>query len=147
MNLDLSKLENVSKVAHGKTTARCPACAAGGGDEKGNHLVIYEEGKYGCVAYPDDNAHRKEIFALVGKAGGAGVPARLTVQTYRAPESQVVMDLGRFARFGVQRIPQISTAIPPAAEGSRPNCVTAVPEKLRIDEWVDATEVEVLQEV
>ncbi len=133
MNLDLSKLENVNKAAHGKSTARCPACAAGGGDEKGNHLIIYEDGKYGCVACPDDHAHRKEIFALVGKAGGVSVPARLTVQTYRAPDSQVMMDLGRFARFNVQRAQQMSAATSPAAGESCPKRIIAVPEKLRTD--------------
>ena len=66
MSLDTSKLENV----HGKVIARCPACAEGGHDQKGEHLVINADGSFGCVLYPGDSAdakaHRKRIFALCG---------------------------------------------------------------------------------
>jgi hypothetical protein len=69
MSLDISKLEHVH--AHGgKTTARCPACAEGGHDQSGEHLVINADGSFGCVVYPGDSteakAHRKRIFALCG---------------------------------------------------------------------------------
>ena len=69
MSLDISKLEHVG--VHGrKITARCPACAEVDHDQKGEHLVINEDGRFGCVVYPGDStdakAHRKRIFALCG---------------------------------------------------------------------------------
>ena len=71
MNLDISKLEHVHVRARGqKTIARCPACAETGNDRRGEHLVINEDGRFGCVLYPgkspDAKAHRKQIFALCG---------------------------------------------------------------------------------
>ena len=69
MSLELSRLENV-RVRSGKTIARCPACAEAGCDQKGEHLVINADGRFGCVVYPSDSAdakeHRKQIFALCG---------------------------------------------------------------------------------
>lgn len=67
MALDPSKLENVQESGR-KTIARCPACAEAGADEKGNHLVIREDGRFGCVLHPGagGKAHRSRIFALVG---------------------------------------------------------------------------------
>lgn len=64
--IDIAKLENVRERG-GKTIARCPACAEDGGDKTGNHLVIFEEGRFGCAAFPGDPEHRKRIYALVGK--------------------------------------------------------------------------------
>ena len=104
MGLDISKLENVKRAAHGKKTARCPACVAAGADAKGEHLVIYPDGKFGCVAYPDDKAHRKEIFALAGGPPGAGVASKISVNTFNVPDSHVKMDLGRFGRFSTESV-------------------------------------------
>ena len=62
--LDLSKLENVNESG-GKIIARCPACAADGSDESGNHLIIYDggEGHFGCAV--DQSAeHYSLIFKL-----------------------------------------------------------------------------------
>lgn len=70
MSLDLSKLECVRSLP-GKIIARCPACAEAGGDKRGNHLVIYPDGQYGCVAHQGDKRHRKRIMRLVGNAGEA----------------------------------------------------------------------------
>lgn len=80
MTLDSSKLENL-KVSEQKTIARCPACAEKGGDNKGDHLVIYPDGRYGCVLYPGLTGleHRKRIFALAGGASpdcGTKVPIK-----------------------------------------------------------------------
>jgi 5S rRNA maturation endonuclease (ribonuclease M5) len=67
--LDQNRLEKVRERA-GKTIARCPVCFQDGHDKTGEHLVINDDGKFGCVAYPGDSAeakeHRKRIFALVG---------------------------------------------------------------------------------
>ena len=69
MSLDISKLEN-ARTRGDKTTARCPACAEAGHDQKGEHLVINSDGRFGCVVYPGDSAdakkHRKRVFALCG---------------------------------------------------------------------------------
>ena len=66
MALDESKLENVRRKG-AKLTARCPACAEKGGDRKGEHLDVYENGAYHCVATNGEKRHGKRIFALVGK--------------------------------------------------------------------------------
>lgn len=63
--LDSSKLENV-KTRGRKTIAACPACRAVGEDNKGEHLVMFDNGKFGCIAHEDDSSHRKEVFSLVG---------------------------------------------------------------------------------
>ena len=67
MGLDSSKLENIKKRGS-ITIARCPACAENGGDNKGDHLFINNEGRFGCVLYPREEgiSHRKRIFELVG---------------------------------------------------------------------------------
>jgi hypothetical protein len=69
MSLDISRLENV-RTRGDKKIARCPACAEAGHDQKGEHLVINEDGSFGCVIYPGDSVdakkHRKRIFALCG---------------------------------------------------------------------------------
>jgi hypothetical protein len=72
MSLDVSKLESV-RVRGEKAIARCPACAEAGHDQKGEHLFIHPDGRFGCVVYPGDSAdaneHRKRIFALCGDRG------------------------------------------------------------------------------
>lgn len=67
-HLDESRLEKVRR-AGGKTLARCPACAESGADQKGNHLVIFPNGKFACAAMQGDAEHRRRIFALVGVKG------------------------------------------------------------------------------
>ena len=66
MALDESKLENVLHK-DGKLTARCPACFERGSDSKGEHLVVYENGVFGCVVHQEDEEHRKRIYAFVGE--------------------------------------------------------------------------------
>ena len=66
MSLDAGKLEKVRELAGGVVQARCPACAEGGGDRKGEHLRVYPDGRYGCCVHPKDGEHRKRIFALAG---------------------------------------------------------------------------------
>jgi hypothetical protein len=46
---------------------RCPSCALTGGDEGGQHLIVFNErGTFACAAYPGDREHRKEIWDEVG---------------------------------------------------------------------------------
>ncbi len=61
-SLDLDRLEKVRHLP-GKVTARCPACAEEGRDHSGNHLVIFDKGKFTCVA---DGSHRQSVWRLVG---------------------------------------------------------------------------------
>lgn len=67
MGLDLTKLEKVRRRGS-NTIARCPACAEAGGDRKGEHLFINNNGQFGCVLYPgqDGQQHRQRIFELTG---------------------------------------------------------------------------------
>ena len=69
MSLDITRLEDVV-IGEEKTIARCPACAENGKDTKGEHLIIYETGKYGCVEYQDDKKHSRRIFELAGRKDG-----------------------------------------------------------------------------
>jgi len=75
MSLDFSKLECVKALAD-RTIAACPACREQGHDKKGDHLVIWPDGKFGCVSNPDDSAHRSRIFALAGAKDEKPSPAR-----------------------------------------------------------------------
>lgn len=65
MSLDLARLENVRKRI-AKTVARCPACAEQDHDQKGEHLVIFSNGSFACVANPgkEGHKHRQRIFTL-----------------------------------------------------------------------------------
>jgi hypothetical protein len=67
MSLDTSRLENVIE-REGKTIARCPACAERGQDHSGDHLAIFPDGKFWCIA-DDTPEHRSEIYRLVGIRG------------------------------------------------------------------------------
>lgn len=69
MALDRSRLVKVRVVA-GKTIAQCPACAEGGADSSCEHLVLFEDGAYGCCVHREDSLHRKRIFELVGIRDG-----------------------------------------------------------------------------
>jgi hypothetical protein len=67
MSLDLGKLEK-ARQERGRTIARCPACAEEGKDQKGQHLFIGPDGKFGCILFPgaEGAGHRKRIWELVG---------------------------------------------------------------------------------
>jgi hypothetical protein len=78
MALDLTKLESVRRVGD-KTIARCPACAASGHDERGEHLVLYPDGRFGCAAQQGDAAHRR----LIWKLAGGGIDAKASVRIVR----------------------------------------------------------------
>lgn len=66
---------------------RCPACAMNGGDEGGQHLIVFNErGTFACAAYPGDRKHRKEIWDAVGiKTSGKWsepvIPAKIWQKT------------------------------------------------------------------
>ena len=93
--IDRSKLKNVSEKPDGKITARCPACELDGADSKGEHLVVYLDGKFGCVINQGNKAHNAKILQLVGE-NNDGV--RFTVLPLVIPESHVLMKIGHFGR-------------------------------------------------
>ena len=84
MSLDLQRLEKVRQRGR-KTIARCPACAASGGDRRGEHLVIFEDGRFGCAACPKDTEHRKQIWE---QAGVNRDPNVIKIATPVFPESR-----------------------------------------------------------
>ena len=65
MTTIIDRMENVKRV--GKShRGRCPACAQNGGDQRGEHLMVFEDGRYGCAAHPNDHEHRSEIWKCMG---------------------------------------------------------------------------------
>ena len=74
--IDIDKLDitkTVDKPDGPAIIARCPACAEDGADDKGEHLIVFDDGRFGCVVYPrgDDESeeHRSRILELVGIDG------------------------------------------------------------------------------
>ena len=100
MKIDQSKLKKLVRKADGKVTAQCPACAADGGDAKGEHLVLFKDGRFGCVLYEKDKEHNRKILKLAGsdERGNGGASCRLTVNPMRVEESTVLMKVGRLGR-------------------------------------------------
>ena len=98
MTLDITKLENVN-CQQDKILARCPACSEIGQDKKGEHLFIDEEGRFGCIVYPDETGkeHRKRIFAL---AGMKTAEQYITVKNNDNKQAGVIISdvLGRLGR-------------------------------------------------
>ena len=73
-SLEVNKLEKAVNHSEGGVVARCPACAAEGGDTRGEHLRIFPDGRFACVVNPGESGgeHRKVIFKLVGKKRRTG---------------------------------------------------------------------------
>ena len=96
MSLNLTKLEKVRHLANGAVEARCPACAEGGHDRKGEHLMIKPDGRFGCCAHPKDREHRKRIFALAGDTAPRSIKVRSAVKVAgSAVQSGMLGRLGR----------------------------------------------------
>jgi hypothetical protein len=88
MSLDLTKLEKV-RTAHGKTIARCPACAETGEDRDGKHLAIFEDGRFACVTHQGDKEHRRRIFELAGLPDNDAPPPRVVDSAPKKPAEPV----------------------------------------------------------
>lgn len=65
MSYDLAKLQNVKRGPGGAITARCPVCAAAGGDKSGNHLGILADGRFNCIVGSGEPGHNRQIRALL----------------------------------------------------------------------------------
>ncbi|RYZ69537.1 MAG: hypothetical protein EOP09_07510 [Proteobacteria bacterium] len=105
MSLDITKLRKVRKQP-GKTIAQCPACAETGNDSKGDHLIIYPDGKYGCVVTPGDSEHRKRIWLLAGTSTWKEHPFEFEVRPYQMPKKQLLKSLTRFRSVSDGSTPQ-----------------------------------------
>jgi len=87
MGLQIDLLEKARTTGGGRIQARCPACAEEGGDTKGEHLIIYPDGRFGCCVHPGDKQHRKRIFALAGEATKRQVKPVVVVRKASATQS------------------------------------------------------------
>ena len=98
MGLDINRLKNVRRKSDGKIVAQCPACAECGNDTKGEHLAVFTDGRYSCVVNPQDKAHNKLIFKLVGANDGLGKFTKpFEVVRHGSKPSTTIMTLGGFA--------------------------------------------------
>ena len=84
MSLDIDRLQGVRRKI-GKITAQCPACLETGHDNKGNHLFIMPDGRFGCIMNQGSSGrpHRQRIFALAGDRAAQSSPAS-PIQVRRA---------------------------------------------------------------
>ncbi|MHA3771604.1 hypothetical protein ACXR0O_08715 [Verrucomicrobiota bacterium sgz303538] len=102
MALDLTKLHHARKREDGAVIAQCPACAGTGGDSNGEHLILFSDGRFGCVAHPGSREHRREILRLAGgstrQQSGFSRPPAATLQVAKASPPQTLMVLGRLGR-------------------------------------------------
>jgi hypothetical protein len=131
MSLDLTKLENVRERG-GKIIARCPACAEDGHDEKGEHLSIMADGRFGCVVCPGEagKAHRRRIAQLAGDAASQQRgPCAVRVRRPRhatiprlPPKALDMDDLGRI--LAAQGAPAMAS--PSGGESGSPGIAGAV---------------------
>ncbi len=104
--LILDRLENVTQE-NGKAIAACPACREEGQDRAGNHLVIFDGGKFGCVRFhgksPEAVDHRKSIVRLAGDGKSSGserieTAPRTFLDLPPRPKKEKPIILGRFGR-------------------------------------------------
>jgi len=96
MKIDRLKLKNVVPKRDGSIEAQCPACAAAGHDKTGNHLIVYPDGKFGCVANQGDSGHNKEILDLVSVEDDEVQEfPKVTVRPFKVPQSRALMKVPR----------------------------------------------------
>ena len=107
MKIDISKLKHVVKKPDGGIVAQCPACAAAGGDATGNHLIVFPDGKFGCVVNRGDKNHNKEILKLAGADDGAVAEThgKVKVRAYKIAKTTVIQTVCRqtLAQLGYKR--------------------------------------------
>lgn len=71
MSLDLSKLVGARRL-HGKITAQCPVCQ----ETSQSHLVIFPDGKYGCVV-DRSSEHTRAIWRAIGSDAESAAPQEI----------------------------------------------------------------------
>lgn len=65
MSLDLSKIERGRHEGE-RFIGRCPRCAVDGHDRKRENLVVFPDGKFGCLR----NCDKGEIYRMIGDGRG-----------------------------------------------------------------------------
>ena len=97
MAIDRNKLQNIVKNTDGSYTARCPACAASGADSKSEHLIVFPDGRFGCVAHPKDKDHNKAVLLLAGDGtnnkAGSYIP-KLEIRPQKIESSKRLLLVG-----------------------------------------------------
>ncbi|MEI8291760.1 MAG: hypothetical protein WCH99_20015 [Verrucomicrobiota bacterium] len=142
MSLDVAKLEKVRELAGGIVQARCPACAEGGNDRKGEHLRIYPDGKFGCCVHPKEGDHRKRIWALVGvrKPGNFSLRLKSPPAMSAATSVKAVLVMPRQPSPGFQPPSPVSTGEGLGTLGTEkggldsPSAIIAAPADLKTSE-------------
>jgi hypothetical protein len=87
--IDLSKLENVKKQPDGSIIAGCPCCINDlSRDHTKDHLRVWPDYAFNCLAYPGEKDHNKRILQLVGTEIDINSPDYVAPQK---EESRVVM--------------------------------------------------------
>lgn len=64
---------NLEEVLSGeKWVGPCPACQKIGADKRGNHLVVWQDGRFGCICHPGEEGreHRQEMVRLAPALAG-----------------------------------------------------------------------------
>jgi len=114
MSIDLSRLEHV-RHSGGKVIARCPACAEGDHDSKGEHLFIMGDGCFGCVLYSGDagKKHRRRILELAGDAASR-LRGDLIVRVRRPSHMTLERMPGKIVNLGC--LGRVVTDPPPPSE-------------------------------
>jgi hypothetical protein len=64
--LEIGRLVNARRKEPNAWIAQCPACVESGGDSKGEHLFVHDDGGFECVACSGDKEHRSRILQLIG---------------------------------------------------------------------------------
>lgn len=62
--INVNKIQNIKHLP-GKIQGGCPCCAENGADKSQNHLIVFPDGKFGCVV-DDSKEHRQRILKLIG---------------------------------------------------------------------------------
>ncbi len=99
--INLQKLKRMKQKAD-KIEAQCPACAAAGADSTGNHLVVFPDGRFACVANPESKEHNALIMKLVGDRSSAPLP-QLQIHREIIKESVVLMKIGKLGHLGREK--------------------------------------------
>ena len=101
MGLDINKLHKV-KYRGECIIAQCPACVQLGHDNKGEHLFIDSDGRFGCVIYPGDSGrkHRKNIFKLAGDKKLINPPITITVHQANKDVEPIIISKNILGHLG-----------------------------------------------
>ena len=123
-SIDPARLINAVQK-DGKTVARCPACAARGGDTTGNNLVVFTDGRFGCQAAKGDKEHNRQILELAGTQETGSTEGRIPIRRILHPPSTVIKTVGRLGR-GLSTAQPVEVAVSDAVKVSGADALTDV---------------------